>query len=647
MGPKRDSISTESESILLRTDKKKRGRPSGQKNQPGTIGGGRPFKMRETIRTVQTTLSNFTSIDRSKASDISETASGSNNNQIGTGSVMSNMQLSPDMIEDQNNDNSTNYLIDQVQQDESSFDEEMDDDLLDVDSEDEVDDDDNDDDGNTDDTFFGSNNNSDDTDSNEKSVINKCLRRLQEEYKGCTVEKPPLPYQNKTFWVYQPMPSFSLKESSDVNNFSYYVMSKRYVCSAPPGSPKHTFKGYDDSIVRQLPLRCQADFSAFITHKLGISKMLMNFMRALFQNSLGPHRMSKILEELHHLKHDTMELQYLDAVKYFNNSTIHGFFGSSTVEKFSAYSDKMRYGGVCSSSKYISHVYTSFITLLRSKMERETMVKDGEILNVDHSFKIIEKIAKDGGRPVFQALYTVCNEYEEVRAMAFVPTKGQAHVKPLLCALKRSYELYGHTMPKIVFTDNVVGDQKLFEDIFPSLIIDVKHVDGITVEVTDQEHELPVYEIPSDVTVECLSSIDSINFFMQTILNDIRDRRTRVNIGFDCEWYYTIKPSYQKKIAIIQIAYQKKVFIIQTKHFDVDPTSGLKILPASLKTLLLTRSITKIGKSIGGDFKKIQRDFHGDFVCLGSFEISTLCKDKDVVARANLSLADVCKAALS
>lgn len=424
-------------------------------------------------------------------------------------------------------------------------------------------------------------------------------------------------------------------------------MSKRYVCSAPPGSSKHTFNGYDDSIVRQLPLRCQADFPAFITHKSGISKMLMNFMRALFQNSIGPHRMSKILEELHHLKHDTLELQYLDAVKYFNNSTIHGFFGSSTVEKFSAYSDKMRYGGVCPSSKYISHVYTSFITLLRSKMERETMVKDGEILKVDHSFKIIKKIAKVGGKPVFQALYTVCNEYEEVRAMAFVPTKGHAHVKPLLCALKRSYELYGHTMPKIVFTDNVVGDQKLFEDIFPSLIIDVKHVDDVTVEVADQEHELPVYEIPSDVTVECLYSIDSIDFFMQTILNDIHDRRTRVNIGFDCEWYYTIRPSYQGKVAIIQIAYQKKVFIIQTKHFDVDPTSGLKILPASLKTLLLTRSITKIGKSIGGDFKKIQRDFHGDFVCLGSLEISTLCKDKDVVARANLSLADVCKAVFS
>ncbi|KAI7887943.1 uncharacterized protein EV154DRAFT_594948 [Mucor mucedo] len=160
-------------------------------------------------------------------------------------------------------------------------------------------------------------------------------------------------------------------------------------------------------------------------------------------------------------------------------------------------------------------------------MEREIMVKDGEILKVDDSFKIIKKIAKVGGKPVFQTLYTVCKEYEEVRAMVFVPTKGHAHVKPLLCALKKSYELYGHTMPKIAFTDIVVGNQKLFEDISPSLIIDVKHVDDVMVEVTDQEHELPVYEIPSDVTVECLSSIDSIDFFIQTILNDSHYRRTR------------------------------------------------------------------------------------------------------------------------
>lgn len=186
--------------------------------------------------------------------------------------------------------------------------------------------------------------------------------------------------------------------------------------------------------------------------------------------------MSKILKEVHHLKHDTLELQYLDALKYFKEKSLLKHYGTLKLEELSKFNDKSKYAGSTSSSKYLSHVYTAYMSLLRSKMEHETMVLDGSILKGDHSFKVIKHMGKIEGKTVFQGLHTICNEFDEVRSMAFVTTKGHGHLKPALEELKSSYELYGHKMPQIFFTDNVDGDQKLLEEVFPSINVDVRHI---------------------------------------------------------------------------------------------------------------------------------------------------------------------------
>lgn len=76
---------------------------------------------------------------------------------------------------------------------------------------------------------------------------------------------------------------------------------------------------------------------------------------------------------------------------------------------------------------------------------------------------------------------------------------------------------------------------------------------------------------------------------------------------------------------------------VQTKKINVGPTSELEFLPVSLKALLLTRSATKIGKFIRGYFFKKENSER---------KISILCKDKDVIIRKSIRLANVSRTVL-
>lgn len=100
-------------------------------------------------------------------------------------------------------------------------------------------------------------------------------------------------------------------------------MTSRYICSikeyhllkSENGSDNeavkkysvHNFNGYHDGIIKQLPEKFQIAFPAVLTHKFGLSKTLLNLLRPLVQNSVGPSRFSKILQELHMLRYDTLK----------------------------------------------------------------------------------------------------------------------------------------------------------------------------------------------------------------------------------------------------------------------------------------------------------------------------------------------------
>lgn len=86
----------------------------------------------------------------------------------------------------------------------------------------------------------------------------------------------------------------------------------RYRCTAKNCGT--TLNAHDLDLIRQLPHELQLEFPAVLTHKGAVSKAVADLLRPCMQNSVGPERFQKILRELHHLKHDRLELQYLTAV---------------------------------------------------------------------------------------------------------------------------------------------------------------------------------------------------------------------------------------------------------------------------------------------------------------------------------------------
>jgi hypothetical protein len=425
-------------------------------------------------------------------------------------------------------------------------------------------------------------------------------------------------------------------------------MSKRYECR----NCKKSYNGHDKQVLKQLPLQLQAEFPAYLTHRSGVSKDLGSLLRICVQNSLGPKRFQKLLRELHMLKHDRLEYQYLNAVKHrikkpkmLANGDIDRI--KMPITPFSPFSCKDLYAGFVPTATYIRTLYNLMLDELRPMIDKQMMLIDGKILKGDHSFKIIKSIAKINGASTFTALYTLCNEYEEIRLQQLVPTKALSHLKGAFKDMLQAYELYGHDKPEYFFTDNVNGEYSLNPSYNPFLFItqlvagDKSFLEQVipslrkNVSTANPDLSLPVLKIPAHIHVTCLDIHATIDRAMGSLMMNTNGNQ-RIEVGFDCEWSTVFAASGPSKVCLIQVAYGSDVYLLRTGRFEV--------LPLSLRILLESNLVTKVGRSVGADFVRLKKDFNVD--CTGSLELATFCKDRDLVSSQYCSLDEICRKVL-
>jgi hypothetical protein len=101
----------------------------------------------------------------------------------------------------------------------------------------------------------------------------------------------------------------------------------------------------------------------------------------------------------------------------------------------------------------------------------------GYIIKWDHSFKLPKLLTKLNGVTTFVALFTLVNEFEQIRFQAFVPTKALSHLHAGLEKFSESLLAHGHPQPILGYTDNVGNDTATFVQCIPSLGKDVSSVD--------------------------------------------------------------------------------------------------------------------------------------------------------------------------
>ena len=426
---------------------------------------------------------------------------------------------------------------------------------------------------------------------------------------------------------------------------NYYIITKRLHChkstDSDGGGCGKSFNWYDPIVMDQLEPGLASEFPAFLTHRSGIDKTLMSLIRAGIAHRVSSSAWSKILCELHVREHDIRELKYLHYVQKDqkfqkeNNSDVKAY------SSFSDFDDKLGYGGFYALRWYINSVYIDYMFYIRPSLDQCLSALTGYIIKWDHSFKLVKYMMKLDGVVTFTALFTLVNEYEQIRYQAFVPTKALSHLKAGLEGFIDALHEHGIAEPVLGFTDNVSSDAATFLECIPSLNKDVSHTN------TDEHSDLPRLVLPGDVSVNVCGTESEIQNACLGIMELLSLSNDKLYIGFDMEWEFStgFLGTGPQKTALIQIALPTSVYLLRVLT--------LKKLPISLEAILCSSQIIKIGQNIGADFAKIGRDFpdcklpnKSKKSYSGVIELGRLAAKKNVVPNAQTSLTSIVAATL-
>lgn len=176
-------------------------------------------------------------------------------------------------------------------------------------------------------------------------------------------------------------------------------------------------------------------------------------------------------------------------------------------------------------------------------------------------FQLAKHVFKVDGVPIFTALLTVTNEKGEIRVCVFVATKSHSQFEDALRRLAEDLVVYGHNLPEVFYTDNMV-DKAMLEKIFPSLTEAVIPIDKYS--------HLAPFETPDFVRSPAVLDEESmINNAMRAILDDV-PATGHVVIGFDSEWNVDMTQygrfGGRSPPAVVQVAYKESVFVMRVRE---------------------------------------------------------------------------------
>jgi hypothetical protein len=382
---------------------------------------------------------------------------------------------------------------------------------------------------------------------------------------------------------------------------NYFIITKIIHCRKIPNSDSSgcgkSLNYYDPGVLSQLDPVLVAEFPACLTHRSGIDKTLMALIRAGLAHRLSSSAWSKVLREIHVREHDLREIKYLQAIqrdiKFKRN---HGYRVPS-YQPFSTFNNKSEYAGFYPSRWFINRVYMDFMEEIRPALNQCLSALTGYIIKWDHSFKLVKYMTKLNGIATFAALFTLVNEFEQIRYQAFAPTKALNHLKAGLEEMVASLRAHGLAEPILGYTDDPACDIRTFLECIPSLNKDVQPVS------TEDFSDLQRLTLPEDVSIISCNTEAEISSACLAIIEGISSDEEKIYIGFDMEWEFStgLSGTGPQKTALIQLALPKSVYLLHV--------FALKRLPASLQALIESLQIIKIGRNVDADFLKLVRDF--------------------------------------
>ncbi|TEB19647.1 hypothetical protein FA13DRAFT_343031, partial [Coprinellus micaceus] len=420
---------------------------------------------------------------------------------------------------------------------------------------------------------------------------------------------------------------------------TYWVVGYRYRCPScrhhKSGRHTVTFQSWDKRVLDMIGWPLAAMFSAKFTKRSGVSIPVFELMRMCFLNGMGAKQFSDTIRTLHLLNYDKLYLQYLSSqasIPFWARSE------DFKVYTFPPYDDSGPMGphGYVPSATYFRKLYDEFIEEHRDEIMHHTSMLSLESGALDHSFKFPKHVRHFNGEPPFAGLLSVNNQNGEIRSCHLVTTTGHSQSLLALTPMLESLQLFGHQLPRVFYTDNVLGDKQLLESVFPSLLKGV-------IAIEKYQH-LEAVTIPPQTSIILRRGVSEINAACREILDELSEDGTgHLVIGFDVEWnvWFTAGGRIQHSgpVGLVQLAYGDRVYLFQVGDMVADGT-----LPAQLKALLRTPQIWKVGRKIDPDLKALETACHsatGSFS--GAVDLAKLAKQRGVLQNiADTSLSDLC-----
>ncbi|KAF9231724.1 hypothetical protein BU15DRAFT_82048 [Melanogaster broomeanus] len=368
-----------------------------------------------------------------------------------------------------------------------------------------------------------------------------------------------------------------------------YIVGYRYYC--PHASCHRNYQSWSPTLLKVLPKTLLDQFTFRLTYRSGLTGGLASLLRESARVGLGTTVFRTLIQTLHYHRFDRLQCQFLEMIADQNFGSLAQCWTSR--RPFGEFGDCNGYAGFIPSVQYFGRFYDMMVEEEAPQLQQIICSRPANILKHDHTFKIAKRIGRKEGVPVFAALHTFINEYNEIRGMTFTPSKTHEAWAPVLQSILPSLHAYGHSESQVVYTDNIRADRDKLLSIFPSLSAGVTPV-----------QQSPPYEelaLPPDWSTVQLTTPQQVNSQFNIIMNHHTDE-SPVIAAFGLQSSVDTSTGISGRAALLEIAYQKTVYLIQTCHFMQD---GYVFLPYALLTFLRSSVYKKVGTDIAAKFKHL------------------------------------------
>ncbi|KAJ7572428.1 hypothetical protein C8J56DRAFT_759951, partial [Mycena floridula] len=418
----------------------------------------------------------------------------------------------------------------------------------------------------------------------------------------------------------------------------YFLLRVRFRCDEKTKVKGcgRSYQATDPHIIQQLPRHIQEAFPAFLTERAAADKSMVAVMRSTFANRFGPEPFASLMGEMRYLQHAQRELIYLSTC--LSHPPLK-------PQSFSKYDDPLRYNGKHPSNQYCKAVFVDWMREHSVFFDRAMACLPGGILKGDHTFKVAKYISCLSGEPAFEAMYTLVNEWEEIRAQSLTISKSLSVVQDMISDVSKGLEAHGHPPTYQMYTDNAKAELTFHESTTASLAKDVVHIDAdpysaLSKLTVPAGFSFNYYEAPDLIDAACLRIIEALP----------QESSQRRVIGLDIlfseptETLPEGRAARAEQIDVLSISTSEEVYI-----FKVSKYLSYNELPPCLRSLILSKQIVKVGYDVQAQFRRIARawphqQFHNllDMDDPPYLDLVDLARLKGKVLRSNPTLESLC-----